>query len=176
MKFHNTPNEEVKLPDGRIIYLSRSAAIVAIILAKEHDNDDIYVLTEKRSAIMDEPNKWAAVSGYIDWNESGYEAIIREIYEETSFYLPDHKSALVFDNDGQPFYVHTDPKTDAKQNISLTYIFIYEFIKLPRKIENFKDKEISQIKWMKLSEVFTGDKKWAFDHDKRIEMAYTKFY
>jgi len=96
-------------------------------------------------------------------------------YEETSFYIPQWKNRLVFDNDEQPFYVHTDPTTDAKQNVSLTYIFIYDFERIPREIEQFKDKEISEVKWMEISEVFQDGKEWAFHHDVRIEMAVEKF-
>ena len=170
--FKNRANAEHKLADGRTLWESRSPAVVAVILGIVGDN--IYALTEKRSAMMDEPNKWAVVSGYMDWDENGYEAIVRETYEETSFYIPNWESRLVFDHNKEPFYVHTDPKTDAKQNISLSYVFIYEFKEVPREIEQFKDKEISQVKWMEISEVFQ-EKNWAFDHDKRIEMAIEKF-
>jgi ADP-ribose pyrophosphatase YjhB (NUDIX family) len=124
---------------------------------------------------MDEPNKWAVVSGYMDWDESGIEAIVRETYEETSFHIPQWKNKLVFDNNEEPFYVHSDPKTDAKQNVSLTYIFIYRFNKLPIEVEQFKDKEITEVTWMEISEIFKGGKEWAFNHDERIEMAVEKF-
>jgi len=173
--FKNKGNEEVELKDGRKVWLSRSPAVVAVILGMEIGSDNIYVLTEKRSAMMDEGNKWAVISGYMDWDENGMEAIVRETYEETSFHIPQYKNRLVFDNEGNPFYVHTDPKTDAKQNVSLSYIFIYEFDKLPREVEKFKDKEISEVKWMEISEVFQIEKQWAFNHDERIEMAVTKF-
>ena len=55
--FKNRPNEEVELKDGRKIWISRAPAIVGVILATEYGSDNIYVLTEKRSAMMDEPNK-----------------------------------------------------------------------------------------------------------------------
>ncbi len=171
--FKNRANEEVELKDGRQIWISRAPAVVGVILGIVNDN--IYVLTEKRSDIMDEPNKWAVVSGYLDWEENGIEGIIRETYEETSFYIPDHKHELIFDNDEQPFYVHTDPKTDALQNVSLSYIFIYEFKELPIEVESFKDKEIDQVKWMEISEILKDNKDWAFSHDRRIEFAVEKY-
>ncbi len=99
--FKNRGNEEVELKDGRKVWLSRSPAVVAVILGIERDN--IYVLTEKRSAMMDEGNKWAVVSGYMDWDEDGMEAIVRETYEETSFHMPQYENNLVFNNDGDPF-------------------------------------------------------------------------
>jgi ADP-ribose pyrophosphatase YjhB (NUDIX family) len=173
--FKNKGNEEVELKDGRKVWLSRSPAVVAVILAIEPSSDRIFVLTEKRSAMMDEGNKWAVVSGYMDWDENGMEAIIRETYEETSFHIPKYENRLVFNNDGDPFYVHTDPHTDAKQNVSLSYIFIFEFDQIPKEIEQFKDKEISEVKWMEISEVFWSKRDWAFNHDQRIEMAVEKY-
>lgn len=168
--FKNRANEEVNLPDGRTIWLSRSPAVVAVVLVNTPDGT--YILTEKRSAMMDEPNKQALVSGYLDWDESGYDGIVRETWEETSFHIPAYKDKLIFNNSLQPFYVHSDPWTDAKQNVSLTYIFIYN-MDLPMEIENFHDAEIDSVKWMKDSEV---DKyEWAFDHDRRIGMALSKY-
>ena len=52
MEFKNRANEEVKLVDGRTVWLSRSPAVVGVILVKVED--EIFVLTEKRSEIMDD--------------------------------------------------------------------------------------------------------------------------
>jgi len=169
----NRANEEIKLPDGRTIWLSRSPAIVAIVLI--YVGKDLFVLTEKRSDLMDEPKKWSAPSGYLDWNESGFEAVQRELLEETSFDITAYEEYLDFDNNKQPFYVHTDPWTDAKQNISLTYVLIYNMKKLPLHIEDFKDKEIDKIKWMNVNDLEKIDTSWAFNHDERIMMAINKF-
>jgi len=169
--FKNKANQEQKLVNGQTIWLSRSVAVVAIIFVIY--DDQIFVLAEKRSSIMEEPNKWALISGYLDWFESGYDGIVRETFEETSFYIPKFEKKLIFDNDKQPFYVHSDPITDDKQNVSLTYIFIYKFEKLPMEIESYKDKEIDQIKWMPVEELFKYE--WAFNHNDRINMALIKY-
>lgn len=156
-------------------WISRSPAVVGVIIGLR--GEDVFVLTEKRSAMMDEPNKWALVSGYLDWDESGYEGIVRETYEETSFYIPNYKDELIYDHEKQPFYVQTEPNKDAKQNVSLSYIFVYKFGELPMYVEEFEDKEIAQVKWLNLK-TFLAEKdnmEWAFDHDERIEMAIEKF-
>ena len=173
MKFKNRANEEVKLVDGRTVWLSRSPAVVGIILVEV--SGEIFVLTEKRSEMMDEPNKWAVVSGYLDWDESGIEGIKRETFEETSFNIDSHKKDLIWDNDEQPFYVHTDPWTDAKQNVSLSYIFVYN-MKLSKEVETFTDAEISEVKWMNVKDLQKIDTFWAFNHDERIEMAIQKYF
>ena len=66
MKFKNRANEEVKLVDGRTKWISRSPAVVGVTFINV--GKEIFILTEKRSAKMDEPNKWAVVSGYLDWD------------------------------------------------------------------------------------------------------------
>jgi len=171
MEFKNRLNEEAELVDGRIVWLSRASAIVAVILIKV--KDETYVLTEKRSEIMDEPNKWAVPSGYLDWDENGLEGIIREVYEETSFFIPDYEDSVVHSSD-QPFYVHSDPWSDAKQNVSLSYLFMYKMDRIPREVEQFKDKEIAEVKWVNVEDIFSiGD--WAFDHDRRIQMALNNY-
>jgi len=172
--FKNRPNALHKLPDGRELWESRSPAVVGVVLGIV--NDSIFVLAEKRSATMtDAPNKWAVPSGYMDWDEDGFESLIRELYEETSFYVPKFANKLIFDNDEQPFYVQTSP-TENRQNIALNYCFIYDFSGgLPKYVEKFKDKEIAEIKWIEISEVVSGKYQWAFEHDKRIEMAVEKF-
>ena len=77
---------------------------------------------EKRSPIMDQPGKWCVPCGYMDCDESGIEAVIREVFEETSFYIPDLKHRLKSDNKGQPFFINTDP-SENRQNIAITSSF-----------------------------------------------------
>jgi 8-oxo-dGTP pyrophosphatase MutT (NUDIX family) len=172
--FKNKGNEEVQLPDGRTVWLSRSPAVVAVILGIHKDN--IFVLTEKRAETMqDEPGKWALVSGYLDFNETGWEGVCRETYEETSFDVRKYENNLIFDNDKQPWFVNTDPK-ENRQNISLSYIMIYDFTRaLPEDVESYKDSEISEVKWLPIEHVISGNREWAFGHQYRIFNAIEKF-
>jgi 8-oxo-dGTP pyrophosphatase MutT (NUDIX family) len=172
--FKNRGNEEVKLPDGRTVWLSRSPAVVVVVLGISKDN--VFALTETRSkTMMDEPGKLAIVSGYLDWDESGWEGITRELYEETGFDVRKYQNNLIFDNDQQPWFVNTDPG-ENRQNVSMTYILIYDFSKgLPKEVENFSDSEIESVKWMPIEHIFKHSGKWAFNHDERIEMAVEKF-
>jgi 8-oxo-dGTP pyrophosphatase MutT (NUDIX family) len=170
--FKNRANPEHKVGD-KTVWESRSVAVIGVILATYRDS--IFVLAEKRSAIMDAPGKWCLVSGYIDWDEDGPEALEREAYEETTFYMTKFANRLVFNNDGQPFYVNTNPK-ENRQNVAITFCYIYDFSDgLPRYVEKHKDKETDQIKWIEISEVFDPKYSWAFSHDERISMAIEKF-
>ena len=111
------------------VWDSRSAAVDCFIFARcdGFNGNMLNVLTIKRSKTMrDEPNKWAVPSGYFDWDENGYESMTRELYEETSLYIPDYQKFNIFDNHKQSFYTKTTPATN-RQNIVLMYIVVFEF-------------------------------------------------
>lgn len=173
-QFNNRQNTEHKLPNGKTIWESRSPAVVGVVLGIYRDN--IFVLTEKRSAtMMDAPNKIAIPSGYLDWDESAFEGICRELYEETGFDVRKYKNQLIFDNDEQPWFVNSDPK-ENRQNVSMPFILIYDFTKgLPKEVENFQDSEIDYVKWMSIEQVMNSRNSWAFNHNERILMAVEKF-
>ena len=68
-------------------WISKAVAVVGIIFANTVDG--LHVLVIKRSNTMrDEPKKFGVPSGFLDWEETLHEAMIREVYEETSIYLP----------------------------------------------------------------------------------------
>lgn len=156
------------------IWDSRSVATVGVIFA--YNDDKIFVLAEKRSDTMpDAPGKWVAPGGYLDKNESGWDSMRRELYEETSLNTNDYSEDILFDNNKEPFFVKSNPD-ENRQNIVLNYCVIIDFSEktLPD-IENFKNSEVAELKWVQANEVFLYD--WAFEHGKRINMAlnfYTK--
>ena len=185
MEFKNKPNEEVKTVDGRTVWLSRSPAIVAVIFANyvdKHGKHVTSVLVQKRSdTMMDAPGKWALISGYLDWGETGPEGLKREVYEESGINLEEYSAFIP----SQPFYVKTDPK-ENRQNVALSYCIVLEFLDQPlplklKKVNKYKDSEIAELKWIPISEYKGTLKKkelakydWAFDHDRTIERAVFK--
>jgi 8-oxo-dGTP pyrophosphatase MutT (NUDIX family) len=172
--FKNHPNTSYKI-DGKEIWHARYIAIEAIILALYNNN--IYVLIEKRSSTMpDCPNMWAIPSGYLDFDENGWDAITREIYEETSLYLPEYEDYLITNNNKKPFEVITEPD-HYKQNVVLTYCCIFNFGTLnnffPIEILDYKNKEVAEIKWMFLEEVLKLQ--LAFNHNDHLKNAVEVF-
>jgi 8-oxo-dGTP pyrophosphatase MutT (NUDIX family) len=172
-KFNNRPNEELKL-ENRTLWISRSVAIVGIVLGKFRG--DTYVLIEERSkTMMDQPGKWCLPCGYIDWDENGLQAITRELYEETFLYLPTYNRFLLnTKNPSQPFYVNTEA-TENRQNIVLYYGFVYDFDKegLPLEPLSYINHEISDVRWVKLNDV--NEYGLVFGHDRRIVQAEKHF-
>ena len=171
-KFNNRPNEELKLK-GRTVWLSRSTAIVGIVLGKFRG--DTYVLIEERSLTMtDQPGRWCLPCGYIDWDENGLQAMIRELYEETSLFIPKYNKFLVNANKCDPFMVNTDV-TENRQNVVLYYGFVFDFNEdgLPLEPLAHVDHEISDVRWVKLNDV--NQYNLAFGHDIRIVQAEEYF-
>ena len=156
-------------------WISRAPAVVGIIFAFGVEGGGRVLVIKRSENMPDEPNKYGAPSGYLDWDESGFDGMTREVYEETSMYLPDYDPFLIFNNYEQPFYVHSDPETDKKQNISLTYVMVYDFHNepdfFPKDIEKYTDDETAKVEWLKLQDFYNTQYEWAFNHNKRIEMA-----
>lgn len=187
-KFSNRPNGRIQVNhqalDGsksRLDYfISRAVAVVGAVFA---DTDEgIKVLVTKRSQrMMDEKGKMCLPCGYLDWDESGIEAVVREIYEETSLYLPDIENYLVLDNDNQPFRIKDKPNEDKRQNISLLYTFWYDFTKdmsaFPNEVLTHSCHETENVSWMNLNDFYLTceNTKWAFNHDETIKSAVRFF-
>jgi len=190
-KFENRPNGRIRLHHSfngnnteLDYFISRAPAIVGVVLA--FTTDGLKVLITKRSEkMMDEAGKIGVPCGYLDWDESGYFGMMREVYEETSLFMPDYEKYTLFNNNKQPFFVKDDPKADKRQNVSLLYITAYDFhgeIKadndaFPADIENFICKETAWVKWMKVIDFFNTNMNydWAFNHDETIKSAIQFF-
>jgi 8-oxo-dGTP diphosphatase len=172
----DSPGTGVKIKQD--YWISRSDAVDGIVFAILLSG--IYVLVTKRSDKMrDEAGKYCVPCGYLDFDETLHEAMTREVYEETSLYLPNYQKYLIFDNNKQPFLIRDDPKLN-RQNVSMIYISVYDFSKDPDKfpyyVENFTCREVLFVKWMPFSDF---DKLhsmyWAFNHDEMIKKALVYF-
>jgi len=156
-------------------WISRAIAVDGIVFILLPTG--IHILITKRSDKMrDEPNKYCVPCGYLDWDETTYETMIREVYEETSLYLPDYEKYLKFNNNKQPFLIRDDPKLN-RQNVSLVYFSVYDFTsdvdKFPQYVENFTCREVYRVQWIS---VFAFNETyqlapWAFNHDEMIKNA-----
>jgi 8-oxo-dGTP diphosphatase len=185
-KFNNIPNEHVVLihdtGKNRMVldyWISRAVAVVGVVFALPLVGE-MQILTIKRSTSMrDEPGKHGLPCGYLDWNENGYDAMIREVYEETSFYLPNYEKYLIGDNNKKPFTIHDSPSRDARQNVSLIFLSVYDFHeamdKFPLHIEKYTDKETAEVKWMPFTNFFgryEREYEWSFRHNETIKEAF----
>lgn len=165
-KFKNIPNKAYNI-DGKIVWESRSCAVVGIIIVENADK--YYVLINKRgSGVSDYKGKWCNCCGYIDFNENGSEAVIREVYEEANLDLVNIISSnqIIVNNIYYPYFINTEP-TENRQNISLFYGLVFRSNELPKlSKENCEINEVEEVIWCPLPEIHNYE--FAFHHDKII--------
>lgn len=123
--FKNKPNFTVTDQDtGKVYWISRAVAVVGVVLFKL--GDTIYTPLGLRSKDMQlYPNRWGLPCGYLDWSESGKEAVAREVYEELGLLL--HKDWIK----DQPDYVDSRPDSFNNENVTLRFVIYREVSKLP---------------------------------------------
>jgi 8-oxo-dGTP pyrophosphatase MutT (NUDIX family) len=177
MIFKNKPNVSYEVKDEKgnkkTIWNSRSVAVnCVVVLVGDFDMMGPFVLASKRGPnAADFQGKWNLVSGYLDYNESGTEAVYREVWEECGINIPAIiKTHKVISNDLiQPWHVKTEPD-ENKQNVSLRYGVIIKYKTgetFPLSLEhNEVEGEVEEAIWMPIENI---DKyEWAFNHDKVI--------
>lgn len=108
-------NYAVRNPQtGKLVWISRSMAVVAIIKVTKEDEN--YLLCLKRGpGCPDEVGKYAFCSGYLDYDETRKEAMIREVYEELGLDLNKMNWEIIEEE------INDDPKDDPRQNLSTRY-------------------------------------------------------
>jgi 8-oxo-dGTP pyrophosphatase MutT (NUDIX family) len=177
--FKNKPNELITTTDGRKLYNSRSVAVTGCIGARY--NNKIHFIIEKRGNAegLDNPGKWCLPCGYLDWNESGPDAIKREVWEEVGLDIDvlDTKYQVVvkYDYMSQPWWVKTEPD-ENRQNISLRYARVYniEIGELPKLTPNndCMPNEVADAKWITLDEI--DNYEFVFNHKNVLIQFFTK--
>jgi len=159
MKFNNKENEPVATVDNKVVWQSRSVAVCALIIT-----EDVKCLVAQRSDKVDHPNKWALPCGYIDWNESIHQALIRELWEE-----------LGLNSEGwycQLYHVNDAPDSDPRQNITFHFIVVAPYTSNELKDMIKLCDESIQFDFIDREDIFKGDfgnKKFAFNHDERLK-------
>jgi len=186
-KFNNVPNEHIifrhitNQGSHKVdAWISRSVAVVGIVFILVENT--MKVLIGKRSKnMLDEAGKYGIPCGYLDYQETAFEAMTREVYEETSLYLPMYKNYLLYNNNEQPIVIRDNPANN-RQNVSLIYLSVYDMNKrpelFPEYIQSFSNKESEKVEWMKITDFYMRYEKkykWAFNHNETIKEAVKHF-
>lgn len=176
MKFKNKPNTPHTI-NGKVIWESRSVAVVGVIMLFDNENI-LHVLVSTRGPKMpDYQGCINLVAGYLDWNESATEAIIRECWEETGFNIEKHIEKLYIQlNDlNTPWTISTEP-TNNLQNISMRFGLVMRTNskKLPKLTTKYNEceGESENPMWMPISDIDKYD--WAFNHNEIIKLYYNR--
>jgi 8-oxo-dGTP pyrophosphatase MutT (NUDIX family) len=165
----------------RLVWESRSVAVNGVVIIFLPDNPIPYVLVSKRGpAAADYRGLMNLIAGYMDWDESGPEALYREAWEEVgidlkSMVYPEKDkdclwNEIISNNIEQPWHVKTEPD-ENRQNISLRYgaAFRMKESVLPElSLENNEvEGEVEHAEWLPANQI--DQHQWAFDHDKVIK-------
>lgn len=172
MGFRNKSNICVTI-EGNEFWISRSNVVVGFVFAIDQ-NGKFNVLIINRSIKMTYPHKLCAPCGYLDYNETIYEAMIREVYEEGGLYLPDYSKYVFLDNEKKPIYI-LDDTFDNKQNISFIFLTILDFSedmdKFPLHVHKYQSEESYNTRWLNEDEFWkirSMNNMWAFRHNDKI--------
>lgn len=174
-------NFAVKI-DGKEYWISRSVAVCCFIF--KIMDDELYTLIERRGkGAADEQGKLAAVSGYLSYNETLTQAVVREIFEETGFKAKEERLQFM--------KINSDP-SEAHQNVTIHYVYFAkknEDFDLDR-AEGGEENEVSEVKWFKVGDLEKKNnvvtlyanvydimaEDWAFNHDKLLIEHLSKFF
>lgn len=162
--------EVTSIEDGKRYWISRSVAVSTFLFIR--DGSEIYVLANKRGkGSADYQGLWNCPCGYLDYDETGEEAAVREVKEETGYIL--ESKDLVLDK------VITDPSQNH-QNVTLRYFCEKSMSGIKKgegEIEGGEEDEVEEIKLINIKDV---DKyEWAFGHkeiikEKVLEKSYLR--
>jgi 8-oxo-dGTP pyrophosphatase MutT (NUDIX family) len=150
--FHHRENQCLKLPDGRELWLARSMAVVSTVVARVGKVDHVALL-ERGAALPDEVGKLCLPGGYLDWDETVFDAARREVFEETGLDVSDWKHAT------EPWRIHDVPI--GRQNVALHFYFVRAADALPPlSADHAEPQEIARQVWLPL------------EHAAQLELAF----
>jgi 8-oxo-dGTP pyrophosphatase MutT (NUDIX family) len=173
MQFFNTPNEAVQV-DGKTIHVSRAVAVVMIPIFRLPDKSLHIPVGVRSASTPDHQGKFGLVCGYLDWDESGMQAAVRETWEEIGLDL----TAYFWKNevkDIQPYYVQSNPDDDVRQNVTLRYRLMFDVLELPTLN---KSQEVHSAHWISDSSAVllkpNSIDRFAFNHYHLIVDTFSK--
>lgn len=151
--------EVTSLEDGKRYWVSRSVAVSTFLFIR--DVGEIYVLANKRGkGSADFQGLWNCPCGYLDFDETGEEAAVREVREETGYIL--ESKELNLDK------VITCPRQNH-QNVTLRYICEKDISDIKKLDGDFggEEEEVEEVKLINIKNI--DDYEWAFEHNDIIK-------
>lgn len=173
--FKNRPNQPKTLADGSVLWHSRSNAVVGHIVVS--CGGALYILLGKRGPkCPDHIGKWTLPCGYLDWDETLWQALLREVWEEAGLdvagLLETH--SLLHGGLQMPWDIMSDPTRDARQNVSHHFGVVLEVGKLPALTTAYCEPgECADVRWVALEDAIRQP--LAFGHEKNIQRLIQHF-
>jgi 8-oxo-dGTP pyrophosphatase MutT (NUDIX family) len=150
---------------GKTIWYSRSVAVVLFAFAKNADGEWCVLANKRGSGTPNFQGYWNAPCGYLDYNERGETAAVREALEETGISISADDITLLSTN--------TIPDEET-QNVTFRYGILLDkktndlqFSKLLN-----EKNEVDDIEWVPFERI--NNYVWAFNHLNLIIWAFRK--
>lgn len=154
---------------GEVIWKSRSMAVTACVVTMNPTTREYNFLVERRGAgCPDYVGALAFPCGYLDWDETRRDAVIRELQEELGLDV-DPRRILEWKTIDDPSENHQNVVT--RYIVVVNYDMISEWIKtadLNTEARGGEKDEVAEIKLIPYSKV-QEEKDWAFNHNEVIE-------
>ena len=113
--------------NGNEYWISRAVAVVGVVIGVKNGNISSFLVSQRGPGCPDFIGSWACTCGYLDWDETAEDGVVRELYEELGIKVSSSKANL--------WKVITDPKRDARQNVILRYIIPIDQNELEEMVE-----------------------------------------
>ena len=156
MEFNNTENKSYETEDG-VVWKSRSVTVCAVLMTV-----DDYILVTKRSDKMPvEPSKWCLPCGFLDWDESIHQGLIREMHEEVGLDITGCQCDL--------YQIGDKPTT--QQNISFHFIvWLMQQKSDVEKLVSYDPNEVKQVVFLHRHQLMDNDHtyEFGFNHGERL--------
>ena len=161
--------------DNNEYWISRAVAVVGVVIGVKDGNISSFLVSQRGPGCPDFVGSWACTCGYLDWNETTEEAVIRELKEELGLEIKDKDFRILWE-------IVTDPNKDPKQNIIFRYVIskpqeeLEEFVRTfnpDTKSRGGEENEVDEVKLVNVTEF--NDYSWAFNHDKVMLNVYEYF-
>lgn len=175
--FHHRQNKKIRTTTGQDVYLSRASSVVAQVCLYETIQAKWYILLVKRGeACPDFQGDWCLPCGYLDWDETLYQAMIREVYEETGLYLSElhrhpqcqttHPCTFAMDATVQPWLIYDTP-TGNRQNLAFHYASWIAWTGDLPTLTRLHPAESADLEWVEIKTAC--EMTLAFGHQHRIQ-------
>jgi ADP-ribose pyrophosphatase YjhB (NUDIX family) len=178
MNFENKENKPHTTLEGKVVWDSRSVALVGMMLAL-HEGEIYVILGKRGKSCPDEVGKFCMPCGYLDKNETCEEGVVREIYEESGFnvYKTLEQYDILHDQMNFPWKINSIPDGEV-QNISMHYALYFDtksniyrdtasLPELTIKNNAVKD-EVEIVEWINVNDLWEYD--ICFNHESTINI------
>lgn len=164
---------------GKPYWISRSMAVCGIIVCVRPEDRKLFFLVEKRGeGCPDYVGYWCNACGYLGWNETRLEAVIRELKEELGIDFSPIKEEIY------EWMTQDDPKDNSKQNVTTRFVIPtdYETLKnyvdsnpsLDSESRGGESNEVAEIKLVAEDEI--DNYLWAWNHGELLKMLVESYH